>query len=157
MKKHLVMYLAICLIIVVGIEFYLQSQSRLDSERQDMQTQLSNAISKYQKSELREVNFASLYEFSWEKVYFFGPYTLPSRIDAVLGNFWLRSRFLSVDSNDGITLIVFTRKGRVVQYLEYPRGKGDFSTLETYDSGFSPLNARFVIDKNGRIAWLGDK
>jgi hypothetical protein len=157
MNKNLFAGVALLILTLLGVWIYSGIASKSDNKKQSLQIQLSSAISKHKNSELICIDFADVFPFAWEKVYFFGPYTTPAKIDAVLNTFWIRSRFLSIDSNDGVTLIVFTNAGRVVEYLEYPRWIGDFSNLDTYPAGFISSVSCFIIDERGRAIWVGER
>jgi hypothetical protein len=118
---------------------------------------LSNAISRYKNGEISVVDLSTVTTFSWDRLYIFGPYTGRSKIDAVIGKPWRDTCFTTIDSYDGFTLLVFTSNHQVVGCIEYPRDVGDFSPLESHESGFSAEEARFVLDERANVIWIGNK
>lgn len=119
-------------------------------------SELSTAVSRLRNGEMPVLNFLEITQFSWDRVYFFEPYTHPSRIDDELGFFWLESRFTTIESSDNVTLLVFVSNRHVVQYLEFPRSLGDFANLDN-NSGYSAESAKFIINEKGQMIWVGDK
>jgi hypothetical protein len=86
-------------------------------------------------------------QLKWDRVYIFAPYTSIDTINQTLGYAWATERKTSIYQNDGISLLVFTAAGKVVGYVEYPRGKGDFAALAKQE-GYSPEEAVFMVDRS---------
>jgi len=114
---------------------------------------LLSLVSRYKNGEIQYIDFSQITSPTWDKVYFFRPYTPNSRIYASLGFVWLGSRSTSIDASDGVTLIVFVKAKRVVAYAEFPRNEVDFSSLDN-NTGYSITNAKFAINENGSISLL---
>jgi hypothetical protein len=72
-----------------------------------------------------EVRLKDLTDFKWDRVYIFTPYTPHKVIDDDLGLVWKPARSIQMDWRDDVNLIVFTENGKVVFYIEHPRGLGD--------------------------------
>jgi hypothetical protein len=101
--------------------------------------------------------------FDWDKFYVFAPYTTPEDIQRSLGFNWSQSNCFGLSSRDDINLLVFVKDGKVVQFLEYPRGDVDFAEFtvsfeprlskEKRPDYFSPATAVFYVDKfvDGRL------
>lgn len=154
-KRLRTVFLLLILLVVVTIPGYFVLKASQNS-RQDLQSNLARAIFQNQAGEIQVVDLSSITTFPWDKLYVFGPYTSSQRIDSILGNFWIGSRFTSIKSNDRITLLVFTRNGRVVQHLEFPRGQGDFSPADN-GKGYAIEESHFLVDERGRIIWADNK
>jgi hypothetical protein len=118
---------------------------------------LSEAISRYKHGEIPVVDLSKVTTFSWDRVYIFGPYTERSKIAAVAGKSWQDSCFTTIEFSDGMALLLFIRDKQVVDCIEFPENEGDFTSLASYESGFSFQEARFIMDERGKMAWLGDK
>ena len=159
MKKHLLAFIIVVLLLasVLVVGSYLQ-ESRNAQEHENtnklLRSNLANVVNQHKKGEIYAIDFAKTFSFTWDKVFFFGPYTSPSRIKSVLGYSWSRAGFLEVRYADNITLMVFTEKGKVIEYLEYPRAQGDFSNLSMYTAGIPINEANFVMDENGTLNLL---
>jgi len=152
MEKVAQTSLALLLVLsIFGVILFLVYKSE-ERERQELELNLAQTIQKNQVGDVEKVDISSLTSFSWDRMYVFAPYTLPVRIDTVLGKNWLGSRFTSIKSSDRITLLVFTKNARVVQYLEYPRNEGDFSSTAN-ETGYSINEAQFIVGEKGQMVW----
>jgi hypothetical protein len=159
MKKYLLTFFAVALLLtsvfIFGAYFQESHDARNHENRNKLLiSSLANVVAQHEKGTIRAVNFAETFPFTWDKVFFFGPYTTPSRIKSVLGYPWSRAGFLKIRYDENITLIVFTKGGKVVEYLEYPRILGDFSSLKTHTRGIPINEAIFVMDENGTLTLL---
>ena len=58
-----------------------------------------------------------------------------------------------IDSNDGISLLVFVKNKHVVRSLPFPRNRGDWAMIENH-AGFTPAQAVFkVTAEEAQPAW----
>jgi len=137
---------------ILGIVSFLIFKSN-ENERQIISSSLVQEIQKNRAGEVDKVDLSLLSTSTWDKVYVFRPYTLPEKIDKVLGNYWIGSRFTEIKSSDRISLLVFTKNGQVVQYLEFPRSQGDFSPA-TNETGYPLTEAQFTMDEKGQMIWV---
>jgi hypothetical protein len=95
--------------------------------------------------------------FAWDKFYVFAPYTTSEDIQRTLGFNWSQSNCFDLSSRDDINLLVFVKDGKVIQFLEYPRGDVDFAefgvrfeprlTKQKRPDYFSHATAVFYIEK----------
>ena len=143
--------LVITLIIVVSVIF-VDSQIN-HSDQQKLTTDISNAIVMYKNGDVPVVDFAKITTFSWDKLYIFEPYTSAEEIEDIFGNRFT-APVTTIETNDGVTLLVFAKDGRVVQYLEYGRNRADFADAHN-ETGYLFQEARFVMDDRGRMIWVG--
>lgn len=148
-KTFLIVIITISLIGVV----YIYNQKEKEVQRVQLRSDLATELAPNFRETAKIVDLSAIAPFPWDRVYFFDPYTSSRKIDSVLGRFWLESRFTNIESSDRITLIVFIHNGWVAQYLEFPRGQGDFSNLDN-DVGYIREEAIFSIDAKGDIYWL---
>lgn len=81
---------------------------------------LKNEIAKAADNE-KNINLETIFQFDWDKLYFFGPYASPQIIDSTLGLSWENSDKMSIKSRDDINLLVFVKGSEVVEYLELGR------------------------------------
>jgi hypothetical protein len=68
--------------------------------------------------------------FEWEKFYMFPPYTPVADVERALGFRWGTAQKTRIHERDDITLLVFVIGRTVQDYIEQPRGAGDFSRLK---------------------------
>lgn len=59
-----------------------------------------------------------------------GPYSNDGHVRETLGFAWPAERRTSIDRSDGVSLLLFVRDGRVVEYAKHPRHHGDFAGLD---------------------------
>lgn len=141
------------LILVVVVTFYVNYGIK-QSNRQKLTTDISNAILMYKNGEISVIDFAKITTFSWDRLYIFEPYTSTDKIEHIFGNRFT-APVTTIETNDGVTLLVFAKDGRVVQYLEYGRNEADFADAHN-ETGYLFQEARFVMDDKGRMIWIGN-
>lgn len=146
MKKTIII-IAIFLSLLSFFYGYLFLKER---ENENLINSMKNAFSENYSGDLDYVDLANLTSFKWDRLYIFQPYTTKEKMRSVLGisSAWLINT--EIASSDSYTLLVFIRKGFVVMSLDFYRGDGDFSYLDT-GVGYSPNNSKFIIDQGGRI------
>jgi hypothetical protein len=74
----------------------------------------------------KEIEVNSIVDFKWDKAYLFEPYSTEEQFEKQLGVEYEDPSHIS--SRDDIYLLVFLHEGKVVQYAEIDRQRGDFST-----------------------------
>jgi hypothetical protein len=74
----------------------------------------------------KEIEIHSIADFKWDKAYLFQPYTTQANIEKKLGVEYKDPS--NINSSDDIYLLVFLNEGKVVQYAEINRRRGEFST-----------------------------
>jgi hypothetical protein len=154
MKNKLVFIsLSILLVISVTFTFLFSKIREVKNDRDYLLTNLTQTIPQEKLNNNFVIDISTLTPFAWDRFFVFAPYASPERINSTLGRLWVGQYFTTIKTNDRVTLLVFTNKGRVVQYLEYPRGNGDFSTVDN-NIGYSAEESLFSIDEKGRIVWV---
>jgi hypothetical protein len=101
----------------------------------------------------KEVNLADAVPGLWAKVCVLGPYSDNRRARDVLGFDWNVETKTSIQTNEGISLLLFVRGADVLTHIEHPRSGGDFTNL----SGrcFLRKQFRFVHDPSSATGWPG--
>jgi hypothetical protein len=74
----------------------------------------------------KEIEVNSIADFKWDKAYLFEPYSTEEHIEKQLGVKYEDPS--NISRRDDIYLLVFLNEGKVVQYAEINRQKGNFST-----------------------------
>ena len=152
-KRNLLLALIVAAAIL-GVIFLYAARINSNLERENLGDNLSRIISLYKSGEMSVIDLSSVATFSWDKLYIFGPYTPSEIVNKSLGTIWPEYWDRSIESNEAIILLVFTDKGKVVQYLEYPRGpQCDFTGAQNLD-GFNRDDAKFVVDDRERCVPL---
>lgn len=135
--------------IIITIVYYLLDT--LDSQNGSyLIKDLRQLIEEKEDEEKIIINFQSLTDFKWDKLYIFFPYTPTDEIINTLGFNWSKVEKTSIWCDEGINLLVFVSNERVVKYIEYPRNYGDFLSLNK--KVFTPQEAIFELRKQGD--WL---
>ncbi|MEX2603784.1 MAG: hypothetical protein WD361_06260 [Gracilimonas sp.] len=121
----------------------------------DFQNRLVEVVNTNDYSGNQSIAFGELTTFKWDSVHIFGPYTPSDIIFKRLGFRWDKVEDLSIQSDEINNLLVFTRQNKLVEYVEYPRYKGDFINLDLPQT-FSVEEANFVIKEEyyGSQKWL---
>lgn len=134
------------------------TRNRAQIAREMLGARVSRAIEANAAGDTDFVDFATLAEFPWDRLYVFRPYTSCERVLAELGTvlFWYDCGLSGIDSYAWATLIVFTRRGAVVSYLVRSAEPGDFSGLHRA-GGYARTEARFQIAANGMMEWIAPR
>ncbi|CAN1209438.1 hypothetical protein TUMEXPCC7403_04390 [Tumidithrix helvetica PCC 7403] len=117
---------------------------QLNPSRASLQDILRAEISKQSKLSGTSLKLRSLTAFDWDKVYIFPPYTSVDEIQKSLGFPWKAAESSRIFEREDISLLVFVKRNQVVQYLAYPRSKGDFADIKALN-GLTPDQAAFAI------------
>jgi len=90
----------------------------------------SRAIARhFELSGRKEVNLADAVPGLWDKVCVLGPYSDNRRVKDMLGFDWNVETKTSIQTNEGISLLLFVRGADVLTHIEHPRSGGDFTNL----------------------------
>jgi hypothetical protein len=96
-------------------------------------------------SDVSVVNVPELATFAWDRLIIFPPYTSSSQIEKELGFSWSESDW--IEKRDDVALLVFVDQGRVVRFVDHPRGRGDFSKCHR-TGGFGRTEAVFHFTRD---------
>lgn len=94
---------------------------------------------------LDTIQIAKLTPFHWDSLYIFKPYTSMDSVHSVLGYKWEGFNNTTIDRTDGINLLLFTENDSVINYIRWPRNKGDF--LRVQSICFTPMSGVFSIER----------
>ncbi|MFC4076990.1 hypothetical protein [Salinithrix halophila] len=91
--------------------------------------------------------------FSWDKLYIFGPYSTAKSINESLGFKWEEAGDVIRDlkGDEGLNLLVFVQGDEVVRHVKHKRKNGDFLPVTT---PLTPDTAVFLADKNKDGWWV---
>jgi hypothetical protein len=85
-------------------------------------------------------DFSDITPFRWQRMFVVSPYTSHQQIESSLGFKWPAVTSTSINSNDGVNLLVFTYDNKVACWLEHSRDSGDFepaNDVQVYDANDS--------------------
>jgi len=106
----------------------------------------SAAISRqFDESKGISVNLATAVPGSWEQVCVLGPYSTNQTVKKTLGFEWSAETKTSIQTNDGISLLLFVQEKKIITFVEHPRNHGDFSNLS--GQCFLKEKAQFTHEK----------
>ncbi|MDB5294618.1 MAG: putative lipoprotein, partial [Phycisphaerales bacterium] len=98
----------------------------------------------------RTVDLARVAGFDWDTVHFFGPYRTRAEVERTLGFPWPGLGGSRIEHDDGVTLVVFVKGGRVVRSFDHRRAAGDYAGEDlARPGGFARADARFVVRRDG--------
>lgn len=80
----------------------------------------------------------------WQRVFVFGPYTTPGRIERCLGGPMPTDLGRGIESRDDVNLLVFAYAASAPQSVALPRSAGDFGP-EAVDQVYAREEATFVV------------
>ena len=138
---------------LLGPKVYIPPEHIRISKR-ELTKALDDAISHHKNGETPIIDLSTaITTFSWDRLYVFDEIF---KIEDILGETWNdhESCYTGVSYYDGITLLVFTKNGQVVQCLDYGIY---FADPEKYETGLSIDQARFILDQRGDLIWVGDQ
>jgi len=114
----------------------------------------SSAIAKqFAESKGSSVSLTVAVPGAWEKVCVLGPYSKNDTAKQTLGFEWNAEAKTTIQTNEGISLLLFVQNKQVVSYVEHPRNHGDFSNLTT--QCFTREKAHFIHDPKPTKGWPG--
>ena len=113
----------------------------------------SEIARQFAESKGSSVSLTAAVPGAWEKVCVLGPYSNNETAKQTLGFEWDAETKTSIQTNDGISLLLFVQDNRLVSYVEHPRNHGDFSNLTT--QCFPRQKAQFVHDPKPTNGWPG--
>lgn len=99
------------------------------------------------------VNLAQAVPGQWEEVCVLGPHADNVAAGNTLGFDWNVESKSSIHTNDAIALLVFVKDGEVLDFVEHPRGDGDFSRLG--GKCFAREESAFVHEPIPAKGWPG--
>ncbi|RKD25916.1 hypothetical protein BEP19_03020 [Ammoniphilus oxalaticus] len=141
-------------ILICMVSLLACSAESVEEGNQKLQGQLSKAIKEAQSNQ-DSIEFKEIADFPWDRMFIFPPYTPVETINEELGVSWSKVGSTGIQNRDDINLIVFVKDNKVVRYLEYPRGQGDFADIKK-TGGFEPEAAVFQVVKEqiGGQEWI---
>jgi hypothetical protein len=160
--KRAIIFILVAIVFIIiigfiGLNLYFDKcPSYLDTTKSPLANNFETAVSRYQTGDLSVIDFSTLTDFTWDRVYIFGPYSSSKYINNKLGRYWICSHNVETRYFGHISLIVFVENGHVVDYLHFPGLTKDSSTTFD-DSEYSVDEAKFiiVIDDHGNFIWIG--
>jgi hypothetical protein len=96
------------------------------------------------------VDLSKLFPFDWDEVFIFPPYWSRDQIEGALGMSWEGAEDSTTIAQDHSVLFVFLARGRVVQFFDYLRQYGDF-TSAARGEGLARTRARFRVAGDRKI------
>ncbi len=154
MSKYKVRFVWLCVLLFPVVAYFivsLLSTEKQERQRQQLENKLTTAVEKKRGVSADEqviIRLKDLTDFQWDRVYVFTPYTPVETIDKALGFAWPQAREIGINMLDHFNLLVFTNKGKVVNYLKHPLHLGDFSRsmMEQMHKGFNTDEAIFEVE-----------
>ena len=143
MKKTLLICVSIvfaCIVVLSGIIFYVKARTAIKLEENKSLISKIESVVKTSSS----IDFKTITDFQWDKLYIITPYGQPENTLKENNIKWINID-KSIEVSDGINLIIFTYKGDIVSYVNYPRNLGDFYPLKFKE--FDKNKATFNINK----------
>lgn len=160
MKNIAVFLLIVVSVVVIGASpvFFVFFQSMQDwQETKEMSDSIDASVDRYTRGEIPYVDISKITDFSWDRLYIFGPLTDRRAISYTLGFDWGGR---SLEHEDGTALLVFMYNGYVVRDVNMYIG--DFNFGNCYRSlGYRRSEAHFIpVEVLGRsyvMRWVPTK
>lgn len=92
------------------------------------------------------VDFSGEFDFDWDRVFVFGPYSTSEEVESSLGFDWREYADSSIEGSDSVCLVVFVADGSVAAWYDQPRSV-DLIELGRPD-GYSRGEAVFSVAAN---------
>jgi len=107
----------------------------------------------FQASGRSFVSLAEVLPSPWEKVCILGPYSDGKAVNMTVGFDWSDWSQSSIETNDGVALLLFLNGNTVLEWVEHPRRDGDFTNLSR--QCFTREKATFVHLTNPKKGYPG--
>ena len=107
----------------------------------------------FQASGRSFVSLAAVFPSPWDKVCILGPYSDGKAVNTTVGFDWSDWSQSSIETNDGVALLLFLKGNTVLEWVEHPRRDGDFTNLSR--QCFSREKAIFEHLTNPRKGYPG--
>ena len=122
--------------------------------KSEMNTNLSEKLAaeiskKAENKDKSAFDIKAFTNFDWDKLFVFNPYTPQSLIAEKIGNDADQLKQVNMDEREDINLLVFTNAGKIVEFVEFPRSKGDFDKVSAAE-GFRSDEAKFTVTTEDR-------
>jgi hypothetical protein len=142
-KKKFFIYSFIFIVVISSIWIYTNVNS-IKTERINLENNLARMGILYQEGKIDAIDFSLVATFSWDRLYIFNPYTSCERINEALGTYWLSCKLSAIEYSDSIILLVFTNRGKVVQYLDFYGIRGCSLSKSANEKGYLQNEAVFA-------------
>jgi len=109
--------------------------------RAQLRTDLERAVRMFNIGYTPHIALKDFTAFAWTEVHIFSPYTPIEEISAATGSRWPLLASSRIETDDGITLLVFMDGDRLVRWVEIDRGIADYSDV----AGGSPFTRETAV------------
>ncbi len=144
---------SILLVLIVVFVIYRLYSASLEKERLILLTQIQTGISEYENMAKPYIDFSSITDFSWERMYIFNAYTDCDEIRKNIDVYWRGCQNTGIELYEGRSLFVFIKNGKVVQHVVVPGIRID----KQNNDGYSFIEAHFIINGYGYLSWVKEK
>jgi hypothetical protein len=86
----------------------------------------ASIAAQFEASGRKSIDLASVVPGQWDRVCIIGPYATDELISNIIGFKWSTRMRSGIGGDDQIALLLFIHDREVEQYIEHPRGSGDF-------------------------------
>ncbi|MGB0911340.1 MAG: hypothetical protein ACPGYT_13340 [Nitrospirales bacterium] len=107
----------------------------------------------FQSSGRTLVNLPEVVTIPWDRVCILGPYSNNDSAKTTLGFDWDAESKTSIQTNEGITVLLFVKDQTIVEFVEHLRINGDFANLSR--QCFAREKAMFAHQVNPKKGWPG--
>jgi hypothetical protein len=147
MKTKILLF---CAVVAAGLSaWWLPAHFASDS---DFGRRLRRSAESVLNSSNATVTLSSVTDFEWDRCYVFTPYTPLTEIDRNVGVGWSATHNTSIQSSDGIHLLLFLKGTNVVRSIDVNRKYADFKGLSDGNE-FPHSNCTFGVklDREARL------
>ncbi|MBL8076587.1 MAG: hypothetical protein JNM55_01380 [Anaerolineales bacterium] len=137
--------------LLFSVNYYYQREKKTQAA---LKNDIYQQVLSYRSKESSVIDLSIINSFSWDTLFVYGPYMTADMIQKGLGLSWMPSLFSKAEAATPSTLLIFTKMGKVVQYVYYPLVMGHFGDVGESVQGIDRDNAKFVINEHDYIIWL---
>lgn len=136
----------ITLLMILGI-IVLFGYYKINKVEEDIE--LKKKIIKIADKE-EEVNFQEITDFDWDSIYIFTPYSDPKNVfkENKVKNY---NNLFNINHNDGINMIAFVNKNKLVKYVEINRLDFEFEHIENYKVSKNDAIFNVIVDNGSKL------
>lgn len=138
--------LIIGIVIISYVTWLNKATDVVVEENKRLEKIITDSIERFKEDGSKNIlKIEGFADADWDTIYIIEPYTNLEKFialyDLKLGEF-VES---NIEINDGINLLLLTKKGEVVSYLNHQRAEGDFTYLNKLKDHYKKENAVFYI------------
>lgn len=116
-----------CILLVVSCTLTACKNVEQQKENPALSDKIEQALN---KKDFKYLDLAEISNTDWDRICVISPYSTNQHAQKIIGFQWDVENNSDISGSDRINLLLFIKSDRVVEYVQHPRYKGDFTNLK---------------------------